>query len=316
MTVADKPRGLLMKVAPDTQIDADDFFLRALIDASKMLAAHDIVLKYLGAPGDKVKDAESKLRNLKDAIRLNDPKVSAGDLAGIKSLADAEKWLQGWFKDKTEVFTPEGEKRTISPGRFLELLKKRNEVCDQRLARLEIRACNLGKNLDALSTVAEFFGVQEATAPLVSTIFGEVNPHLYDQRHFNLWVKKVAPSLGGGVDPVAGRRVLDTRGPKGWNGVPGGNVTSALALWGDSQDMVAHDKEGERDFVKTFIMANTVYMGGAFPLMGFDCARRGAAPPAEANGKSFVLPAEPEYRAIIKSALPPVKVLPPMVGLF
>jgi predicted dehydrogenase len=287
MTIDDNPRGLLMKIAPDSQIDADDTFLKALIKASKVLRARDTVLKFLGS-SDRAKDVEVKLKNLRDTFKIHFPDVSKSELDGLTSLDGADKWLQAKFKEWTEVFTPQGQSRTVSMTRFMEILKKRNEVCDLMLSRLEIRACNLGRNLNALSTVADFFGVKEATAPLVSTIFGNVNPHIFDQRHFDLWARTRAPSLTGADDPIPGRRVLAVRGASGWTGAKGGNVTAALAIWANAQDMVARDRAAVSQFVETFVGVKGFH-GTSFPIMGFDCARNGTTPPQ--GSQEQVLPA-------------------------
>ena len=108
--------------------------------------------------------------------------VSHGNLKGIrcpliagKPASDAEMDHLNILMSKSKSKKDKAQICHITETEVDAILAARENVLNQHLNRVELRACNLGTNLLALAALRNFFGSKIITAPKVGDYFGLVN---------------------------------------------------------------------------------------------------------------------------------------------
>jgi hypothetical protein len=203
----------------------------------------------------------------------------------------------------------------VSLDRLRGLIDKMKRVRQRQLRRVEIRACNMGRDPEALEIVRSFFGAERCLAPRVTIFYVLVRPNIIeDPDRFGRWVQANAGPVGGGVyggrigpanrafvvavpAQVHRARRMVINAPVGFM-IEGGFV---LRIWETSlrphhfnSVAVALSWPCVQRWVSSNIMVGSTYGGrGPFYLVGFWTFGDG--------GQPYVLPQEHAYRAQIVS---------------
>ncbi len=246
--------------------------------------------------------------------------------------ADAEKTLH--------TIAPQvaGESM-LKNAELLQVLALRKQVLGLGLKRLEIRACNMGQDPDGMKELREFIGVGRLLAPVVKTFFSSpLAVSINTDAGFKAMIRRNVPrgalavtsptrwftygpaqalakipaavnlpSVGAravGVVSINLRQIMASQ----MKGVPDPAIIIRFAgrtvfsfAWGKT----ATDNTWVRLFVKDVLdlEGNLNYSSGTFFMAGFDALEgrtKTNPPPAEAHNKAIVLPADPEYRDLIR----------------
>jgi len=128
---------------------------------------------------DKINETELEVANIRKLPRKTPPEVNAvldrwkklfngiqpGTVTGTFTIQEAETFYGRWLDDQA--------RRLEFPNRavLLQLLAKLRRVRALKLSRLELRACNIGKNQKSMEAVRKFFGAAHLTAPTLGTFF-------------------------------------------------------------------------------------------------------------------------------------------------
>ena len=95
-------------------------------------------------------------------------RLQPGSITGSFTTKEAEAFYSKWLEMVAGKLGFSGNPRTPVLRRFIDRLQK---LCANKLSRLELRACNIGKEKDTMETVRKFFGAIKLTAPTVGTFF-------------------------------------------------------------------------------------------------------------------------------------------------
>jgi hypothetical protein len=232
--------------------------------------------------------------------------IRSDEFDNIKSAADAQRKLMDTAP------TMKGHKVLNHPG-VLKLLDLRNQVVRKELKRVEVRACNLGQDVDGMAALRAFLGAARVLAPMVKTFYGQVTPRLFtDEAQYRNWLAAHVSWLAQGrPDPPHARTYTGDflyLQSKDKNTTP----LSVLKLWQPNFQTCAAiaGKPGNYAMIQTLVEDNidvkkmAGYRSGPFFIGGLD-AEQGRTnqnpPPAEAHGKAFLVASEPEYRQMIVS---------------
>jgi hypothetical protein len=300
------PDGFVMKIDPQSNIQANSPYVDRLTEAANAVRRRDIILKFIG-PKDQLKALQDLIKTLRN-------RPSTSEIDALTTVADAQKTIDDWIGQLTSIQQTEGNNTitaTIPLDRLVALINKRNQFADGTpFRRLEIRACNIGRSSFALKVYAEFFGVMEITAPLVFTSYKMMKPTKFTPKQFAKWTTARAPFLTAtstDVEPDDRTRALVARGPTGKTPKSSPTLKYGIKLQdvgGTSTiDLHVTDDAATQEFIQRVIKPDATFKSGAFPLMLFDAAHENAILPDEAKGKPFIFPTDPEYRAMIKSFL-------------
>jgi hypothetical protein len=275
-----------------------------------------------------------RLKAWKELLRSVNGKVSPGGAIWGKNAPDL---IDDLDSDAAAVDLLESSSPTIlgkpmlKNQMVLDLIDLRNKVADLKFNRVEVRACNIGQDSDAMTALREFLGASRVLAPKVKTFYGRVSPSIFaTDAAFKTWLRSNAPSLipGSHAPPVpSSTRIYSYAPPKSVVITPSKphvcyinydvqvipDATSfALKIWGSSQTCGARGKTATdytqvKGFVDRYLnLKNSFpYSGGSFLIGGLDSVAGRTAtnpPPAEAHGKAFLLPYETEYRDLIVSS--------------
>lgn len=302
------PKGLIMPLGPGLP-SADKDNLPAMTEMAGIIAERDRL--------NALSDSKQQLDGWKKLLsRVSGTRIANGGTFGhifsdqldaITSAADAQKWL--------ETMSPTVNKISILADPVsLKLLNLRNKVVARKLARVEVRACNLGGDSDGMSALREFLGATRVLAPMVKTFYAHVSPKLFtSEAEYNVWLKRNAGwLLGVGSEPPGTRTYL---GSDLFLKMDAKRTTpmAVLKLVQPSSQTCAGLAGDARNYAMIKLLVdNNIdvkqsanYHGGAFFVGGLDpVAGRTASnpPPVAANGKPFLLASEPEYRAMIVSS--------------
>jgi len=121
---------------------------------------------------------------------------------------------------------------------LLSLAVKVLRVRDLKLSRLELRACNIGRNADTMDSVRKFFGADHLTAPTVGTFY-------MSQLPISTMAVRVSPRRN---HSVMGGAAVARRGTMGAGRTPG--------PVGQAQGIEIISKDGEPTLVLSRIPAN------------------------------------------------------------
>lgn len=224
--------------------------------------------------------------------------------------AEAEQWFQTWVQAVAQ------QGLGLSPAQLLAVIQALDRVRG-RFDRVEVRACNMGQAPETLAFYREFFAVREFLAPTVGAFDVQVRPHIMSDPHqFARWYDRSMGRVVGGVYGRGG-------GPSGrsfynpgrqqyhWLSVAGrpnalrgvANDVFALRIWETSRaghhaytsDSGALNVDAVRAFIEHRIMAGGTYARGTFWVVGLWTFE------TSASTQPYVLPLDPEYRALIAS---------------
>lgn len=230
--------------------------------------------------------------------------LSSSQISAMTSTADAQTWL--------ETIAPTVKGASMLKNKtVLDLLDLRNQVAAKKLKRVEVRACNLGQDVDGMVALREFLGAARVLAPVVKTFYGKVHPTTTaDEKVYRAWLAKNTPwLLKSGKDPANVRTYLgDALYLKMTD--PDATPLAVLKLWQPNFQTCAALGAKTLPYRAVNVLVNTNidvknnsgYQSGSFYIGGLDpVAGRTASnpPPASANGKVFIMAAEPEYRNLI-----------------
>jgi hypothetical protein len=128
---------------------------------------------------DKVNDVELEVARIRQLPRKTPEEVEAalarwkklfdgiqpGTVVGMFTIQEAEVFYSRWLDDQA--------RRLEFPNRaaLQQMLAKLRKVRLLKLSRLELRACNIGKNKASMEAVRKFFGADHLTAPTLGTFY-------------------------------------------------------------------------------------------------------------------------------------------------
>ena len=301
------PKGLIMPMGPGLH-SADKDNLPAMTEMAGILAERDRI-SVISDPKQQIAEWVKLLKRVSGTAIPGGATwgpITASQLASISSGADGRQWLE------TIAPTVNGQSILVNQA-ALTLLDLRNKVVQKKLKRIEVRACNLGGDVDGMRALREFLGVTTVLAPMVKTFYGHVSPTLFTKdADFLRWLtRNAAWLLNGRSEPANTRTYL---GDSLFLSMTAKNTTplAVLKLWQPGFQTCAGlaGAAGNYAMIKLLVMNNidikqmSGYSGGAFYVGGLDpVAGRTSAnpPPAAAQGKAFLLASEPEYRTMIVS---------------
>ena len=301
------PKGLIMPMGPGLH-SADKDNLPAMSEMARVVLERDRIRQ--------ITDAKQQLAEWTKLLgRVAGSALPGGatwgpmtqtDLAGVKSAADAEQWLN------TISPTVNGH-AILQDAAAMRLLTLRNQVAALKLKRVEVRACNLGRDPDGMKALREFLAVDRVLAPMVKTFYAHVTPTLIlNDRDYIHWLKRNAPwLLSGRPEPLGTRTYV---GDDLFLNITDKDATPLAVLklvQPDFQTCVGvAGKAGNYAMIQLLVRNNldvkntagyhagSFFVGGLDPVAGTSAA---LPPPASANGKAFLLASEPEYRDVIVS---------------
>ena len=94
--------------------------------------------------------------------------LQPGAITGTFTTKEAEAFYAKWVEMVAGQLGFSGNPRAVALRRFLARLRKLRAI---KLARLELRACNIGTDKETMEIVRKFFGALKLTAPTVGTFF-------------------------------------------------------------------------------------------------------------------------------------------------
>jgi hypothetical protein len=227
--------------------------------------------------------------------------------------------------DPTKVKDLQTNNGVLSRAILLRIDHKLRQFRNSGIAEVEIRACNLGANRNALAALGDILDVLAISAPNAGMFYARVQPT--DPRHPNLFRRDVrslrqwarmppgtgaslfldGPNDGAGVQG-AQRRPGTLRGGEVGHGAggSGGGVALRVDVLGPDHDRIntisaaTPDWSAVARFVARNIMSPSRYSGrGPFLIAGMETR--------DSQGRPFTLPLDPVYRASLVTYLPPFK---------
>ena len=233
--------------------------------------------------------------------------LAPGTVRGAIAVPDAERWFEHtWLAAQAHALRLHGGHETQVLER---LVDKMNRVRHAQFQRVEVRACNIGANVEALRALCQFWGARRVCAPNVGTFYVSVHPFVREspqeserQRTLAHWERTFGgPVLGGlyrhQVGPAA--RHFDVFvGP---SNVPVGFLIPEgfrIRVWETSRHPHRYASQAAAArwwFVKAWVNQNITpnahYERGTFLLAGMWTFGRGPDP--------FAAPLDPAYRGVL-----------------
>jgi hypothetical protein len=217
------PQGILLPLATGGS---------ALAVASNMKIVEDVITAEDEAASIRkmpAKDAvETKAVLDRWAKLLN--RLQPGSITGTFTTKEAEAFYSKWLEMVAGPLGFSGKPRAVALRRFLDRLRKVRAI---KLARLELRACNIGNNKETMEIVRKFFGALKLTAPTVGTFF----------------LSPVLPSTVVRFRPKSARRILGTGRLPGPIGIRVRAETNSVGVIAGPKDNVT------RGFLRTTVIA-------------------------------------------------------------
>jgi hypothetical protein len=211
----------------------------------------------------------------------------------------------------------------VKQATLLRIDHKLRQFRNSGIAEVEIRACNLGANRNALAALGDILDVLAIGAPKAGMFYARVNPspdNLFRRnvRSLRQWAR-IPPGTGASLfldgpdDGVAVRgaqrrpgALRNAEGTRGAGGSSGGAVALRVAILGENHDTINTVSAATPDwgavarFVSRNIMSPSRYSGrGAFLIAGMETP--------DSQGRPFTLPLDPVYKASLVTYLPPFK---------
>jgi hypothetical protein len=226
-------------------------------------------------------------------------RLAPGTITGTITVQVAENWFaQRWLRGQVQNIR-------VQTAKLRELVRKMQDVRQQRFRRVEVRACNMGANVNALRTLREFLGAQRVLAPTVGTFYVPLHPFVpHHTRQLQAWSRRYGGPVRGGVyrggaGPSA--RTFQVYVPARGNVPMGFAIPEGfrLRIWEVSRRPHRYAAAGAaaawsfvRSWVGLYIMPGSAYRRGRFYLAGSWTFGR---------GRPYTLPLEPDYRNFIVS---------------
>jgi hypothetical protein len=105
----------------------------------------------------------------------------------------ADAWIDKWMDMMAKACLAPGLTQTD----LRRVCRAMQKVRDARFERVEIRACNIGKDKENLNALKEFFGVGTVTAPKTTMFFGQATVNLPTNANPVDDLKPLVQQLGG-----------------------------------------------------------------------------------------------------------------------
>lgn len=236
--------------------------------------------------------------------RLPDPNT-------VTNRDQADAWIDQWVEMMA--------KASLAPGLTQDDLRRvcraMQKVRDLRFERVEIRACNIGKDKENLNAFKEFFGAGKVTAPKTTMFFGKAPVNLNPGADLDQLAKQMGGFRG---------TVFTAPGAPGikQNNVPGGEAEVAT---GKRNRIFPSQKPGQALLQVTELVANRFHFKSkAFAATAAEMTKfvqanyKGSASFAASSGGlpvggmwtpgdpattlPFLLPLEPTYRDFIETS--------------
>jgi hypothetical protein len=225
-------------------------------------------------------------------------------------------------KQVKDLATSEG---VLSKNVILRVDHKLRQFRNTGIAEVEIRACNLGANRNALAALGDTLDILAISAPKVGMFYASVNPAPRNNffrglRSLQQWTRR-PPGTGASLfpdgpgdthTPVTDRsrrrpgpaRSGETGRAAGVGA--GGGFALSVSIRGENHDRIvtfsaaAPDWSAVSRFVARNIMSPSRYSGsGQFFIAGMETS--------DSKGRPFTLPLDPNYKASLVTYLPPFK---------
>jgi hypothetical protein len=197
------PFGLIMRIA-DQANSAQSQFLRGISRAWK--AVGEMIKLRSGDWSNPSKPvfridlpgAKALFRDLLEALKkVGSEYVSRlPDPATVNSRDGADAWFDQWMDLMGKACLGGG----LGETELRRVCRAMQKVRDLKYDRVEVRACNLGKDKENLDALKEFFGVGQVVAPKVTMFFGKVAVNS-DQPSFDLLTKHLGGYRGSAFTP-------------------------------------------------------------------------------------------------------------------
>jgi hypothetical protein len=133
---------------------------------------------------------------------------------------EADAWIDKWMDMMAMACLAPG----LTQDDLRRVCRKMQKVRDARFQRVEIRACNIGKDKENLNALKEFFGAGIVAAPKTTMFFGKATVNLPENRD-------VIDDLRPAVQQLGGFRGTTFTAPRGrrhhLNHTPGGEPAMA-----------------------------------------------------------------------------------------
>jgi hypothetical protein len=196
---------------------------------------------------------------------------------------------------------------------------KLRQLRNSGISELEIRACNLGANRNALAALGDILGLLAISAPTAGMFYARVNPaprdgFRRDVRSLRQWAAR-PPGTGASLfldspddrpAPVGNQRRPGPHGRGEAAHGTGGGLALRVSILGDNHDRIATISAATPDwnavarFVSRNIMGPSRYSGrGPFLIAGME--------KSDSQGNPFTLPLDRVYKASLATYLPPLK---------
>jgi hypothetical protein len=310
--------GLLMPLAKGARLPAGQTAIARLLEVS---AAQRKAKVIRAMPGGTDKEKKAKIAAW---IKFTE-EIAAGSIFGEVTLKEIEGLFEQWLDEvaKNELLLGGTSPRTT----LNRLLEKMEKVQSLKLDRVELRACNIGDSPAGMKAVKRLFGCNKLLAPTVGTFYLKGVPvntlQDFDQRYVREHRSGTARAPGpiglSRTDPddfviEVVKKNPGTRLFWHFESVPTDPHAhmSLVRMWhifavtieeirpywfrasaGTWKQTDKHrpDWSQARDFVNTYMMANSHYTSGPLRLAGFWTPDESVP---------WLLPMEPEYLQHIK----------------
>jgi hypothetical protein len=211
----------------------------------------------------------------------------------------------------------------LSARILLRLDHKLRQFRNSGIAEVEIRACSLGANREALAALGDILDILAISAPKVGMFYAKVNPapgntFFRSVRTLRQFTEK-PPGTGASLfldGPGDAPAVPNSRrrpGPlrhgetgRGAGAESGGGLALRVSILGQNHDHIVTDSAAAPDwgavsrFVARNIMSPSNYPGrGPFFIAGMETS--------DSQRRPFTLPLDPNYKASLVTYLPPFK---------
>lgn len=122
-----------------------------------------------------------------------------GSVVGDITVDEANAWFNNWLDQQAGGLA-------LNANGLVSLTQKMNQVRQIRFNRVEIRACNIGADMDAMYALKEFLGSDSVCAPNVGTFYVSVIPFVTsNERRLTGWARRFAGPAGGPLYGGAGQ---------------------------------------------------------------------------------------------------------------
>jgi hypothetical protein len=222
--------------------------------------------------------------------------LSPGAIQGTITEQEAVAWFNQWKAAQAHTLN-------VRVPALEDLVNHMKQVRQAQFRRVEIRACNIGADRDAVTALKDFFGAACVCAPDVGTFYVGVRPRVSrNQRLEQAWMRRFGRPVRGGV--YAGRTGPSPRNDTVFVVAPHDELAFAvengfrILVWETSlrphryaSNAFASEWSYVKAWVEQHIMVGSTYSRGNFVLAGMWTFGHG--------GQPFAAPMDLGYRSSI-----------------